>query len=104
MKTISAKLLGIIITILLIASCSQKPQEQVLGGWQGPKNVIYEFSEDGKLTLTRSGYGSQTASWAMAEDGKIIITYPGEGEHAVFVNEVVVSIDHAALRFRRFSA
>ncbi|MFV1985406.1 MAG: hypothetical protein ACC657_17795 [Thiohalomonadales bacterium] len=83
MKNMTAILLGTIFTILLTTSCTQKPQEQILGEWEDPKNIVYEFFENGKLTITRSGYGSAASSWAMSKDGKVIITYPDERKFSV---------------------
>jgi len=83
MKTIAAILFGAIFIILFTTSCTQKPQEQILGEWQDAENMVWEFSEDGSLIFTRSGYGSKSASWAMSQDGKVVITYPDEREYAV---------------------
>ena len=83
MKTIAAILFGTIFIILFTTSCTQKPQEQILGEWQDAENMVWEFSEDGNLIFTRSGYGSKSASWAMSQDGKVVITYPDEREYAV---------------------
>ena len=73
MKTIII-LVGIIFTVLLTTSCTNKPEDQILGKWRDQDNMVWEFAKDGKLSLTRSGYGSKDASWALSKDGDITIT------------------------------
>ena len=80
MKLMFTRVLYALLIALLMASCTQKPQEQILGKWKDDDGVITEFFEDGSMTMTNPnnkilGSATVTGNWIFLEDGRLKLSF-----------------------------
>ena len=72
-----SKLVATLFAILLLAACSQKPQEKILGKWQEMSKAqgVFEFFSDGTLTMGSRGKTGQMETmagrWVILSDGRL---------------------------------
>ena len=70
-------LLFVLLTLLSVVACGQKPQEKILGRWQevSSEKGVFEFFQDQTLTMTsknKAGKSQQmSGKWIVLDDGRL---------------------------------
>lgn len=75
-----------VLLLSLIVSCTQTPQEMIVGNWQAPDgDGSMEIFKDGGVIMRfpkeiAPGVGSVSGSWTILEDGRLKIDFSFMGE------------------------
>jgi len=68
--------LPVLLAILFLVSCGQKPQEKIRGAWQDNEQGVIEFFQDGTFTMKSKkaelgGLKTLTGRWLILDDGRL---------------------------------
>lgn len=90
---------SLLLPLLLLASCTKTPQEQIVGTWYNSVDgITMEFSKNGEAEMRGAG-GSQPLKWSIQEEGKIILSNPANASESSEAPYKLIDEDTLELSF-----